>query len=280
MKGYNKLNFCTAGIPLNTPNRNILNGISYLKKLGLNGLEIEFVRSVNIKEEKAALVKKAARKENVELTCHGQYYVNLASLEKPKIHASVSRVLNAAKIANLCGAKSVTYHAGFYMKREPNKVYDIIKKYTKKIVNRLKEEGNPILIRPETTGKGTQWGDIDEIIRMSSEIEQVMPCVDFSHLHARSGGSMNSKKEFDSVFEKIEKELGKEALSNMHCHVSGIAYSEKGERHHLVLKESDFNYKDLMKSFKDFKAKGVIICESPNIEEDALLMQKEYGKIK
>lgn len=280
MKGYDKLNFCTAGIPLNTPDRNILNGISYLKKLGLNGLEIEFVRSVNIKEEKAALVKKAARKENVELTCHGQYYVNLASLEKPKIHASVSRVLNAAKIANLCGAKSVTYHAGFYMKREPNKVYDIIKKYTKKIVNRLKEEGNPILIRPETTGKGTQWGDIDEIIRMSSEIEQVMPCVDFSHLHARSGGSMNSKKEFDSVFEKIEKGLGKEALSNMHCHVSGIAYSEKGERHHLVLKESDFNYKDLMKSFKDFKAKGVIICESPNIEEDALLMQKEYGKIK
>lgn len=279
MKGYNKLNFCTAGIPLNTPNRNILNGISYLKKLGLNGLEIEFVRSVNIKEEKAALVKEAARKENVELTCHGQYYVNLASLEKPKIHASVNRVLNAARIANLCGAKSVTYHAGFYMKREPNKVYEIIKKYTQEIVDKLKEEGNPILIRPETTGKGTQWGNVDEIIKMSSEIEQVMPCVDFSHLHARSGGSMNSKKEFDSVFEKIEKELGKEALSNMHCHVSGIAYSEKGERHHLVLKESDFNYKDLMKSFKDFKAKGVIICESPNIEEDALLMQSFFNRL-
>lgn len=279
MKGYDKLNFCTAGIPLNTPDRNILNGISYLKKLGLNGLEIEFVRSVNIKEEKAALVKEAARKENVELTCHGQYYVNLASLEKPKIHASVSRVLNAAKIANLCGAKSVTYHAGFYMKREPNKVYEIIKKYTQEIVDKLKEEGNPILIRPETTGKGTQWGNVDEIIKMSSEIEQVMPCVDFSHLHARSGGSMNSKKEFDSVFEKIEKELGKEALSNMHCHVSGIAYSEKGERHHLVLKESDFNYKDLMKSFKDFKAKGVIICESPNIEEDALLMQSFFNRL-
>jgi len=279
MKGYDKLNFCTAGIPLNTPNRNILNGISYLKKLGLDGLEIEFVRSVNIKEEKAVLVKEAAKKEGVELTCHGQYYINLASLEKPKIHASIGRVLNAAKIANLCGAKSVTYHAGFYMKRDAGKVYEIIKKYTKEIVDKLKEEGNPILIRPETTGKGTQWGDVDEIVKLSSEFEQVMPCIDFSHLHARSGGEMNTKEEFDSVFERIEKKLGKEALSNMHCHVSGIAYSEKGERHHLILKESDFNYKDLMKSFKDFNAKGVIICESPNIEEDALLMQSFFNRL-
>jgi len=278
-KSYDKLNFCTAGIPLSTPDRNILNGISYLKKLGLDGLEIEFVRSVNIKEEKAVLVKEAAKKNGVELTCHGQYYINLCSLEKPKIHASVGRILNAANIGNLCGAKSVTFHAGFYQKQDPAKVYDMIKKYVKEVVGKLKDDGNPILIRPETTGKATQWGDVDEIVRLSQEVEQVMPCVDFSHLHARCGGGMNSKKEFDSVFEKIEKGLGKEALKNMHCHVSGIAYSEKGERHHLILEESDLKYKDLMKSFKDFNAKGVIICESPNIEDDALLMQSCFNKL-
>jgi deoxyribonuclease-4 len=62
----------------------------------------------------------------------------------------------------------------------------------------------------------------------------------------------------------------------MHCHVSGINYTDKGERNHLVLKESDFNYIDLMKSFKQFNAKGIIISESPNIEDDALLMKKSY----
>ena len=276
---YEKLNFGTAGIPINAPDRNTIDGLAYIKKLGLSGMEIEFVRSVNISPEKAPLVKEAAKKNGIELTCHGQYYINLSSLEKPKIHASIGRVLNAARIANLCGAKSVTFHAGFYQKQDPVKVYEIIKRYMKEIVAKLKDESNPIFVRPETTGKATQFGTVEEIARLSQEIEQVLPCIDFSHLHARTNGKFNTKREFDSVFELIEKKLGKEALNKMHCHVSGIEYGEKGERNHLILEESDFNYKDLMKSFKDFKAKGIIISESPNIEEDALLMKKEYDKL-
>jgi deoxyribonuclease-4 len=273
---YKKLLFGTAGIPLSTVERGTANGIKRVKELGLSCMELEFVRSVNIKKENAPPIKKVAGSEDVELTCHGQYYINLSSLEKPKIHASVKRVLNAARIANLCGAKSVTFHAGYYMKRGKEEVYEIIKRYMKEIIGKLKDEGNPIIVRPETTGKATQWGDVDEIIRLSSEIEQVLPCVDFSHLHARSNGGVNSKPAFDEVLEKVEKALGKEALKSMHCHVSGIEYGEKGERNHLVLKESDFKYKELMKSFKEFNVKGCVICESPNIEEDALLMKKKY----
>jgi deoxyribonuclease IV len=279
MNVYTKLNFGTAGIPLSTPDRNILNGIKHVDRLGLDGLEIEFVRSVNIGEEKAILVKEAAKKFGIELTCHGQYYINLSSLEDNKVKDSVGRVLNAATIANLCGAKSMTFHAGFYMKQDERAVYDKIKRQIKEIVQRLEEDSNPILIRPETTGKGTQFGTVKEIVDLSQEFTQVMPCIDFSHLHARSGGKMNTAEEFDDVFEAIEKGLGKEGLRNMHCHVSGINYSDKGERNHLVLKESDFNYKDLMKSFKKFNAKGIVISESPNIEVDALLMKKEFNKL-
>lgn len=278
---YDKLNFGTAGIPLSTPEREkgTVKGIEHVNKLVLGCMELEFVRSVNITPEKAPLVKDAAKKFGVELTCHGQYFINLASLEKPKIHASVNRVLKAAEIANLCGARSVTFHAGFYQKQDPGKVYEIIKKYMKEIVKKLKEKGNPIFVRPETTGKATQFGTVEEIVKLSQEIEQVLPCVDFSHLHARSVGKMNSKKEFDSVFAYIEKHLGKEALNSMHIHVSGIEYGDKGERNHLILEESDFKYKELMKSFKDFKIKGVVISESPNIEDDALLMKREFDSI-
>ncbi len=65
----------------------------------------------------------------------------------------------------------------------------------------------------------------------------------------------------------------------MHIHISGIHYTDKGERHHLPLKESDFNYKDLCKAFKEFKIKGVVISESPIIEADAILMKKTYKKL-
>ena len=36
------------------------------------------------------------------------------------------------------------------------------------------------------------------------------------------------------------------------------------------------NYKDLMKALKDFGVKGVVVCESPNIEDDAVLMKEYY----
>ena len=139
-------------------------------------------------------------------------------------------------------------------------------------------EDNDIWIRPETTGKATQWGTVKEICRLSQEIEQVLPCIDFSHLHARTGKE-NTLKEFKDTLAHVEKTLGKSALKNMHIHVSGINYSDKGERNHLILKESDMNYKDLMKAFKSFNIRGSVISESPNIEDDARLLQKTFNSI-
>ena len=144
----------------------------------------------------------------------------------------------------------------------------------------MKKENNNIWIRPETTGKESQFGNIDEILELSQELENVMPCIDFAHFHARTNGKYNSYKEFSEILEKVEKKLGRKGLENMHIHITGIAYSEKGEKNHLNLKESDFKYKELIKALKDFKVKGVAISESPNIEGDALLMQKIYKKEK
>ena len=116
----------------------------------------------------------------------------------------------------------------------------------------------------------------DEIINLSKEFETVLPCVDFSHIHARYNGFWNTYDEFCSIFVKIGKELGQVALDNFHAHVAGIEYSAKGEKKHLNLVESDFNYKDLLRAFKSFNIKGAVVCESPNIEEDAKLMKEYY----
>lgn len=36
------------------------------------------------------------------------------------------------------------------------------------------------------------------------------------------------------------------------------------------------NYKDLLKALKEFNVKGALVCESPNIEDDAVLMREYY----
>ena len=149
-------------------------------------------------------------------------------------------------------------------------------KQTQIITEALAKSNNKIWIRPETTGKATQWGDLNEIVRLSKEFEQVLPSVDFSHLHARYNGIVNTYDEFAQIFETIGNELGQVALDNFHAHIAGIEYGAKGEKKHLNLEESDFNYKDLLKAFKAFDVKGAVVCESPNIEDDAKLLKEYY----
>lgn len=273
-----KLRFGTAGIPLSMPNRNTIHAPEFIRKLGLDAMEIEFVRSVNLTKDKAKELKKSANDNDIKLTCHAPYFINLCSNETIKIIASKKRILKSAEIANIAGASSLTFHAGFYQNKEPKKVYEKIKKEIKEIVAQLKKNNNEIILSPETTGKATQFGSIEELVTLSKELSHVSLCIDFAHLYARSIGKFNGEKDFSYIFKYIKDELGDSAIKNMHIHISGINYGPKGERNHLVLedKKNKFDYRGLIKSFKKYKIKGIIIGESPNIEKDALLMQKLY----
>jgi len=279
VKNPEKLRFGNSGIPISTKDGGkTWDGVEQIRNLKLDAMELPFVHSVYLKEDTAEKVNEVRTKNDVLLTTHGSYYINLNAKEPEKRGASRSRVLQAANIGRQAGVWSLTFHSAFYLGMEKETVYNTVKEQMKKIIDELKDRGNPIWIRPETTGKPTQWGHYKEIIRLSQELDQVMPCVDFAHLHARTNGKYNTLEEFRTVLQDIEKGLGKEGLNNMHIHMSGINYGEKGEKNHLFLKDSDMNYVDLMKAFREFKIKGAVISESPNLEEDALLMKKEYEK--
>ena len=186
--------------------------------------------------------------------------------------------MQTARIASLCRAESVAFHAAFYLGDPPQKAYTMVEKYLEEVISQLRQENNRVWIRPEVMGKLSEFGTIEEILNLSTKLEGVAPCLDFAHWHARSGKS-NSYQEFASILEQVEQQLGRAALDNMHLHVSGIAYSNKGEIKHLNLKESDFQYAELVKALKDYDAKGIVICESPNLEEDALLLQAAYNAL-
>jgi deoxyribonuclease-4 len=218
-----------------------------------------------------------ARREGIALSCHAPYYVNLNSPDKDK--DSRARVMQAARVLALCGGTSCVFHAAFYQDDPPDRVYTKVKKHLQSMTAELRAEGIRVWLRPETTGKGTQFGSVDEVIRLSQEIDGVLPCVDFSHLHARTGGAMNTYQEFVSVLKQLEKGLGRTALTSMHIHVSGIAYGPKGEKNHLMLKDSDMNYTDLLRALKDMNCGGLVISESPIMEDDALLLQEAYERL-
>jgi len=204
--------FGTAGIPLITKSRNTINGIREVRNLNLDVMELEFVRGVNISTKTADNVREISKKNNVVLTAHCPYYINLNAGSEDKINAGIEMILQTARIAKECGADSIVFHAAYYMKENKDRTYENVLRALKNTGKILKNESNDIWLRPETTGKKTQWGNIEEVIKISTELENVLPCIDFSHIHARENGKFNSYDEFCEILEVIEKNLGKEAL--------------------------------------------------------------------
>jgi deoxyribonuclease-4 len=241
-------------------------------------MEIEFVQGVRMGEAGARLVAEAAAMSGVRLSAHGPYYINLNAREPEKIRASQDRILQTARIGALCGAESIVFHAAFYLGDPADEVYRRVRGYLAEIMEQLKKENIRVWVRTETTGKDSQFGTIDEVLNLSTELEGIAPCIDFAHWHARTG-AFNSYPEFASVLQKVRERLGNQALKNMHIHVAGIKYGSKGEIRHLNLGESDFDYTGLLRALKDYNAAGFVVCESPNLEEDARLLQATYRKL-
>lgn len=308
-----ELRFGTGGYPITNTGSGV-GAVQRLSELGLNHMELEFVQSVFLTPEKAEELDKAASEADVSLSVHGSYYVNMASDDPKKFHGGITRVAKAAEIGALAGAKSVTYHSGFFQKKSFADVKPRVIEGMQKLFEQLDEKGADIKIAPELTGKASQVGDLPELIEIVQALreqghgDRARLCIDFAHKYARSGGQFNTYDEFMQMLEDIRNGLGDEYLEALHIHVSAITYTDAGEKHHLTflqsldeykaegievegiekawnelpdnrLEENKFNWQELMKALKKSNVGGYVVCESPILELDALLMQKYYQSL-
>lgn len=277
--GFDRLLFGTAGVPNCTVKKSSpVEGVQKVAELGLDCMQLEFAHGVRMKEEISSALRKASYELNIPLTSHGPYYINLNAREQDKIDSSVERIIQTAKISDLCGAESMTFHAAFYMKDSPYDVFDLVEKSMNVIEERLNRLDIEIELRPELTGKTSQFGSLDELITLTKSVNSVKPCMDFSHLYARTG-NYNTKEEIIGVLDRLEEQVGKDALSNMHIHVSGISSNSKGDLKHLNLEKSDFNWRGMLEALKEKDCRGYIISNSPNLEDDAKMLKDYYMAI-
>ena len=272
--------FGTVGSPLGTPKKpgGSVGAIEFSRSLGLNTLELGWVQSVRVTEATCALIKGKAGEQKVSLSVHAPYFFNLNATDEewPK---SRKRLMDAAHYGNLAGATDIIFHPGSYFERPPKDVLKVAIPRLKDCVKELRKAKNPVILRPETMGKSAMLGSLEDTLAMSEAIPGVQPCLDFAHLHARPGdGTMNTVKEWTKLLEAYQAALGQEALKSLHIHLSGIEYGPKGEKNHLALKASDLKLNALVEALRDFGCAGRILCESPVMEEDALLLRKAWMK--
>jgi deoxyribonuclease IV len=265
----------TPGAPQSTPGSGgTLAGLKRAHELGIRGMELEWVQSVPKNPEHMEAIRALATELGITLTVHAPYFVNLNSPEPEKLAASKKRVIDALAMAQLCGAVSVVVHAAFYLGKPPELAFDNVRRAVDDIMKKKKLFPD-VNLALETMGKPTQFGTMDEVLRISEEFG-IYPCVDPAHLHARSNGAVNSAAEWHEMLDAYEGVLGKKSLKTMHLHFSGIAYGPKGEKHHLTFEECDAPWRDFVRVLHERGVGGQMVCESPAMEWDTIKLRDAY----
>lgn len=275
------IRFGTVGSPQTTPRSGTPAAIEHIRLLGMHHLEIAWVQSVRVSDQTCEEIRQTALEHGVSLSIHAPYYINLNSQTADLMHKSDERLLQAARKGFLSGARDIVFHPGSYHEQPPELVYERVKEKLLEIRGILDEEGVTVTLRPETMGKSAMFGALDEVLQLSRDIPGVRPCIDFAHLHARTG-ALNSYDEFAAILQAVKDSLGPEGLENLHAHMSGIAYNDKGERNHLPLNEADLRYRELLQALLDFDVRGTIAVEAPEPFHvaDALTLQATLRRLR
>jgi deoxyribonuclease-4 len=271
------LRFGPAGKPIDLAG-DLLEAPSFLKSIGLDAMEYEAVRGVNISKERAEKLGSLAKENGIVLSMHAPYYINLSAVEREKVESSIKRLLDALQASSWMGSYVVVFHPGYYLDWG-------VKEAVSRVIQALKDvrersealSAGGVWLGPETTGKAKQVGSVDDVIEICREVSRCRPVVDWAHLHARSLGKFpKDPGDVAKVVERLESELGKEAIDPLHTHFSKIEYTRGGEKEHHTLDEKDYGpeFKDVCEAYKEVGVNAVIISESPVLERDALKMKK------
>jgi deoxyribonuclease-4 len=245
-------------------------GLGYVKalkraaRMGLGCLEVAFTYGVRMKTEEAEAVGALAREKGIALSVHAPYYINLAADDPAKLAASRERLLSACGMAARMGARNVVFHAGFYQGRPAGRTFARIARAMEALQAAVEENRWAVVLCPETTGKPSQFGSLDECLSLARETGCGVT-VDFAHLLARAGGRLD----YGEVLDRLPRRL--------HAHFSGIDYGPKGERRHLNTTPKFF--RPLAEALVGRKVEATLISESPRPFRDAGMMKRVLGKL-
>lgn len=263
-----------AGIPTVAEERSTEGGLATVSKLGLNAMEVEFVRNVYLTPKKAELVGEIAERLGIQLTVHAPYYLNLLSEKSEIRRASKRRILDSLERAEVMKARIVVVHAAYYGNLEKREALERMKIMTFELLDRMKGMGvKNVKLAYETMAKDSQFADLDTLLKLLKNVRarQLTICVDFAHLFARGNGKLS----YPEVLEKVRK------FDHLFAHFSNMKYDSKTKRFvdvHVPM-NSHPPFEPLAKEIAKRKLNITIISESPVLEQDSLKMVKVFKKL-
>ncbi|MFW9787447.1 MAG: TIM barrel protein [Candidatus Thorarchaeota archaeon] len=274
-----KILFGTAGYP-SEARGNVKRVFQILKETGLDALEYAAVHGLRTKEEKAKLIGDLARETGISMSLHAAYYISIASKTQRIREASKERLVKALRFAPSMNVKRIVFHPGYLGGLSNKEAHVVIRDALQAVWETAGDQGEGVLLAPETAGKLSAYGSVDQIIRLCQEVDGCIPTIDWAHLYARSQGELNDKAGFLKVLTHVEEELGDLFLDNMHFHISGITFTEKGEAAHRPLgDEWGPDILPLIEVTRECGYRPTFISESTNPLQGALYAKFLYEEL-
>lgn len=257
-----------------------VDSFAWQQALGLTAFEYPFGRGVRLSEQAAREIGAAAGDAGVSLSAHAPYYINLASADEAQQEKSQGYIMQAARLLSLMGGERLVVHVGSPGKRSREEAFQSCVDGLLLARQRLIGAGlSAIRLCIETMGRPSVIGTLPEVLRLVQLDDSFLPCIDFAHLHAASGGSIRTQADFAAVLDEMEQALGLQRARQMHAHFSHIEYGPKGELRHRIFADEGFgpDFALLAPLLKQRGYQGTIICESRGtMADDAAIMRQVY----
>jgi len=238
--------------------------------------DILVMMSSGIAESYGSLIPigEMARRLDVKISLHTPYYMDLGS-NNELTERCMNNIRHAGIITNVLGGDVVITNLGLYGNAHSDDVDANIIDNVEAIMEWWRDTGIDTNLGIETTGRQEAFGSLEQVIKMSEEIDGVVPIINFPHHHARMYGSLLTPTDFKDLLERVEPY----SRGNVHTLFSGVEHSDGNERRLTPIKRGDLKFEPLGEALADMKRDVTVISGSPLLEHDAMYMKVIHERV-
>ena len=138
------------------------------------------------------------------------------------------------------GASRIVVHPGYVKGTSRQTAVEIAKATLYKALEEREGNGlSHITICPEVLGKSNQLGNLKEVMELCSLDENLIPCLDFAHLHSLTQGGMRTVNDFIR-FSGLLRSFRLERMRKCHIHFSRLSSGKGGEKKHWTYADTKY----------------------------------------
>lgn len=215
--------------------KNRIDIFRWLAELGLTACELQMTYGPRMSPETCREYRKVAEDHGVRISVHASYFIVFTSDDAVKIERSSDTLKRTYELTDLLGADVVVLHPGPLYGQPSQSVMDRFCENASRCLTAMGQTNIGLFV--ETAGKVGQLGSLQEILKLSSSLEGVHPCVDFGHVHARTLGTLDSQEPIARIVEELNNFQAKTPKKRLHFHYTPIHFGKRGEIQHKAIND-------------------------------------------